>query len=162
MSEIGTFVAILTAISCWGVALISVGNLSRIAWTAGLIFYLLHIVFAYDAFYGWSHRIAIEKTAAETVKVTGLETGIGLWVNYAFALILALDVMKQWYDGKRHFFPAIDWLVIFMIINGAILFADGFIRAYGVVLIVSVTALRWRRRQLRARGSFSESFSPKS
>lgn len=148
MSEAGTYLSIFFAITCWGAALVSAPPLARIAWTAGFGLYLAHIVFAFDAFYGWSHHVAMEVTAKETAAVIGLETGIGLWVNYAFGLILALDVLQQWRTGTRRFAVAIDWIVIFMIVNGAIIFADGITRLYGAVLIVAVIALRWRRRRL--------------
>jgi hypothetical protein len=151
MSEAGTYLTIFFAITCWSVALVSAAGTARIAWTAGLGLYLAHILFAFDAFYDWSHHLAIEVTAKETAAVIGLETGSGLWVNYAFGLILALDVLRQWRSGTRRYAVAIDWLVIFMIVNGAIIFADGITRLYGAVLFIAVIALRWRRRGLTAR-----------
>lgn len=151
MSEAGTYLTIFFAITCWGAALVSAAGTARIAWTAGLGFYLAHIVFAFDTFYDWSHHVAIEVTAKETAAVIGLETGFGLWVNYAFGIILALDAWQQWRNQTRRFAPAIDWLVLFMIVNGAIIFADGLTRLYGAVLILAVIALRWRRRRLTDR-----------
>jgi len=148
MSESGTYLTIVFAITCWSVALVTDPAIARIAWSAGLILYLAHIVFAFDAFYEWSHHVAIEITAEETAALTGWETGFGLWVNYAFGLILALDVWRQWRNGTRRLALAIDWIVIFMIVNGAIIFADGITRLYGAVLILAVIALRWRRRCL--------------
>lgn len=151
MSEAGTYLSIFFAIICWSAALVSAPPLARIAWTAGLGLYLTHIVFAFDAFYDWSHDVAIEVTAKETAAVIGLETGFGLWVNYAFGLILALDVWQQWRAGTRRYALAIDWLVIFMMVNGAIIFADGITRLYGAGLVLAVIALRWRRRGLTVR-----------
>lgn len=151
MSEAGTYLTIFFAITCWSVALVSAPGTARIGWTAGLGLYLVHILFAFDAFYDWSHHVAMEVTAKETAAVIGLETGFGLWVNYVFGLILALDVLRQWRAGTRRYALAIDWLVIFMIVNGAIIFADGITRLYGVVLVIAVIALRWRRRGLTVR-----------
>lgn len=148
MSEAGTYLTIFFAITCWSVALVSAAGTARIAWTAGLGLYLAHILFAFDAFYDWSHHVAMEATAKETAAVIGLETGFGLWVNYAFGLILALDMWQQWRSGTRRFAVAIDWIVIFMIVNGAIIFADGITRLYGVVLVVAAIAMRWRKRRL--------------
>jgi len=148
MSEAGTYLTIFFAIICWGVALVTVAGTARFAWTAGLLLYLTHIVFAFDAFYDWSHHVAMEITANETAAVIGLETGFGLWVNYAFGLILALDVLRQWRSGTRRYALAIDWLVIFMIVNGAIIYADGITRLYGAGLVVAAIAMRWRRRCL--------------
>ena len=151
MSEAGTYLSIFFAIICWSVALVSVAGTARFAWTAGLLLYLTHIVFAFDAFYDCSHDVAIEVTAKETAAVIGLETGFGLWVNYAFGLILALDVWQQWRAGTRRYALAIDWLVIFMIVNGTIIFADGITRLYGAGPVLAVIALRWRRRGLTVR-----------
>ena len=150
MSETATSVSIFLAMSCWSVALVSAGRSAPIAWTAGLIFYLLHVFFAFDAFYEWSHHLAMETTARETAEVVGLESGLGLWVNYAFGVILALDAAQQWLGRKRHFSRTIDWLVIFMIVNGAVVFAEGLTRLYGVIVIVTVIVLRWRRWRKRS------------
>jgi len=147
MSEYGTYLSIFLAITCWSVALVSLRRPARIAWTAGLIFYLVHIVFAFDAFYQWSHRVAMEVTARETAAVAGLATGMGLWVNYVFGLILALDVFQQWRNDRRRFALAIDWLVLFMILNGAVIFAEGITRLYGIVLFVIVIVMRWSKHR---------------
>ncbi len=147
MSEYGTYLSIFLAVTCWSVALVNAGRSARIAWTAGLIFYLIHVVFAFDAFYDWSHRLAVEITARETAEVFGLESGIGLWVNYAFGVILALDVTQQWLGRKRRFSRTIDWLVLFMIVNGAVIFADGITRLYGIVLFMTVIVMRWRKHR---------------
>ncbi len=147
MSEYGSYLSIFLAITCWSVALVSTRRPARIAWTAGLIFYLVHIVFAFDAFYDWSHRLAVEITARETAEVFGLESGIGLWVNYAFGVILAWDVTHQWLGRKRRFSWAIDWLVLFMILNGAVIFAEGITRLYGIVLFVIVIVMRWSKHR---------------
>lgn len=125
-------------------------RLSRWFWTAGLLLYVIHIFFAYSEFYQWSHRVAWESTARDTLEMTGMDSGFGLLVNYAFALVLAIDVFRQWKEGGRKGAPWIDGLVIFMIANGAIVFASGPVRWLGTALLASILcALLWRRLRVR-------------
>ena len=120
------------------------GRLFRGFWTTGLSFYLIHICFAYSEFYQWSHRVAWDSTARDTLEMTGVDSGFGLLVNYALVLVLAIDVFLQWKVGDRRGARWIDGLVIFMIVNGAIIFGSGSVRWFGAALIASIlTALVW-------------------
>lgn len=126
-------------------------RLSRGFWTAGLSLYVVHIFLAYSEFYQWRHRVAWESTARDTLEMTGMDSGFGLLVNYAFALVLSADLLRQWKEGERKGARWIDGLVIFMIVNGAIIFASGSVRWFGVALIVSILcALVWRRFRVRS------------
>lgn len=160
--ESATTASILVAMSGWTLALVSAGSTARLAWTSALFSYLLHVLFAFSSHYGWSHATALVETARQTAEFTGFESGIGLWVNYAFGAVLAFDVLQQWLGGRRRFASAIDGLVVFMIVNGAIVFADGAVRVYGVVLVAIVLGFRLSGKRIRARGSSAGSSSRKS
>ena len=54
---------------------------ARLAWTAGLIAFLLHVGCAFHFYHGWSHRAAYEATARQTADTVGLAWGGGLYVN---------------------------------------------------------------------------------
>jgi hypothetical protein len=123
---------------------------SRGLWTVGLLIYAFHICFAYSEFHQWSHFVAWESTARDTLEMTGMDSGVGLLVNYAFALVLAIDVFRQWQKGRRKGAGWIDGLVIFMIVNGAIIFGSGPVRWFGAGLIaVILWVLVCRRLSVR-------------
>jgi len=144
-----TRATIWLAMTAWAAAILLARQprRARAAWTGALVAYLLHIVLAYAAFYEWSHRIAWEQTALDTARVTGWHSGIGLVVNYAFAAALAVDLARQW---RGH--PASPWivgLVVFMILNGAVVFGEGPVRWYGIALLYALAG-EWHRRHFRA------------
>lgn len=162
MGETAVTASILVALSGWGVALVTEGKTARLAWTLGLAAYVVHVVAAFGTFYGWSHGTALAETTRQTAEVTGIRTAAGLWVNHAFTAVLAFDVYQQWTGKTRRFATAIDWLVIFMIVNGAVVFADGAVRGFGIALTLAILALRFGRRRIKAPGNSAGSSSPRS
>jgi len=148
-----TQVTIWGAMLVWAVAILSGG---RWAWSAGLGLYVLHILSAYQSHYQWSHEVAIDETARQTAEVTGWESGAGLWFNYLFVAILAVDLVMQWKGGVRRFPKTIDGLVFLMILNGAIVFGNGPVRYFGALLCTAIL-VGWI---LRARGNSSPAPSP--
>ena len=69
-------------------------------WSLGLAAFLAHLVCAFHFEHGWSHAKALAATAAQTAEVTGIETGFGLYLNYAFALAWLADT-AWWHLAKR-------------------------------------------------------------
>ena len=55
-----------------------------VAWPWNL---LAHFVCAFHFEHEWSHSQALAATARQTAKVTGTNTGVGLYFNYAFTLV---------------------------------------------------------------------------
>jgi hypothetical protein len=125
---------------------------ARLAWTAGAVFIILHAAAAFQIRHGWSHRHALESTAAQTEAVTGLHWGGGLYVNYAFLALWAADAWWWWQHpatylagsgGVTHARAAV---FLFMFVNGAVVFANGPMRWFGAVC-VGVVAVAWCFRQ---------------
>lgn len=111
-------------------------------WLAGLIFYAIHIVLAYGAFYDWSHAVAWEKTALDTAAATGVKTGIGLLLNFLFGAWLAWDLYGRC-RGRTGWTPRVtEGFVFFFLINGAIVFGNGPVVAFGAVLCLMIV-LKW-------------------
>lgn len=141
-----TLAAIWFAMAAWTLAMLARGRPARWLWTAGLVGYAVHVIGAYAAFHGWSHAEAWRQTADDTAEVVGVRTGVGLLVNYAFGLVLAIDVITQWRRGRRWRPRWVDGLVVFLIVNGAIIFGEGAVRVYGVLLLLALAAgWAWRR-----------------
>jgi hypothetical protein len=126
----------------------------RWAWTLGVLAMLAHTAAAFHLRHDWSHVIAHAETARQTRAVTGLDWGGGLYVNYAFLLVWTADVLWWWLSpaafGRRP--RAIDIVVrgflLFMFVNGAIVFVPGPMRVLGG-LAVSVVLVAWYRRRRR-------------
>ncbi|MAS93321.1 MAG: hypothetical protein CMO55_09000 [Verrucomicrobiales bacterium] len=150
--ELITRASIWLAMLCWTAAIISRGKPSaKWYWAAGFDIYCLHILFAYGVFYEWSNETAWDQTAQQTAEVTGLETGVGLIVNFTFAAILLFDVIQQW-RGRKTFRNLVDAFVIFMIVNGAIVFGHGPVRVYGAALILALVLVA-RKHLARSRST---------
>jgi hypothetical protein len=119
---------------------------------AGLALLLAHIALAYAVRHGWSHDAAVRATAGQTAAVYGLDWGGGLYVNYLFALVWALDAW-QWSSAPVAAAarpPAAQWALRafygIIIANGAIVFAPGPRRLLGVAIVL---ALIWTWRPPR-------------
>lgn len=148
MIELAVFGTIAGSLAAWAAAEVLH---SRVLWTAAAGLALAHSAAAFAVFYGWSHDRAMAATAQQTVAVTGLDWGGGLFFNYAFLLVWMADVMWWWigersYDGRPR---TIDFLIrgflFFMFVNGAIVFADGVIRVIGIVA-VAIVSVSWLMR----------------
>ncbi len=122
---------------------------ARVTWSLGCLFFLVHVVCAFEIHYQWSHQIAESQTAAKTEKLTGIETNVGIYVNYLFTLVWLVDTGFWWLVGSNRYSNrprtitiAIHVLFIFMIFNGAIVFASGPARWIGV-LVLAAALISW-------------------
>jgi hypothetical protein len=146
MDECLTRGVIWLAMGAWTVGMVTSGRaVARVWWLLGMVAYVAHILLAYGFFYEWSHRVAWEETARETSEAVGLDSGLGLVVNFAFAAILGLDLLLQWSRGVRLPGRWLDGVVVFLIINGAIVFGEGAVRWYGAALVLVIGAFEWKR-----------------
>ena len=107
------------------------GELARRAWTAGAVFFVGHVIAAFEVVHHWSHLAALTETARQTLAMTGFNSGFGLWLNYLFAAIWVADVAIMWLAPRRYASRprSLVWLLhgflLFMVINGTIVFAHG-------------------------------------
>ena len=123
---------------------------ARAIYTVGLVAFLIHVAAAFHFFYRWSHAVALAETAKETAAVTGVASGTGLYLNYAFTLLWALDVAWWWLAGSEAFRRRSAWIggslhgfFLFMAFNATVVFEQGAIRWVGMVATVALTALAW-------------------
>ena len=119
--------------------------------TLGCVAFLAHVACAFQFYHGWSHSVAYADTARQTKELTGWNSGAGLYINYLFALVWMGDVIWSWasYDARP---PWITWSVRgffwFMIFNGAVVFARGPIRGFGLLLCLALVGCWWPKRKL--------------
>ena len=151
------FVTIAGAIVCWAVAewwRARVPRWSRLWWTAGALFMLIHSIAAFGLFYQWRHDVALVATARQTAAMTGIASGAGLYVNYALLAVWLLDAGWWWTApaSYRSRARAIEWgihgFLFFMFVNGAVVFADGWMRLLGIAA-VAVAGVAWWIRPYR-------------
>jgi len=117
---------------------------------AGLALCVIHTVIAMTSVHGWSHTAAIEATARNTQAVYGLRWGGGLFVNYLFVAVWAVDA---WWSRPGADRPAdnrvVRWsLRIFfaiVIFNATVVFARWPMRIVGVCLMIALV-VSWGRR----------------
>ena len=127
-----------------------------VLWTAAAALCITHSALAFHVRHGWSHDAAVRQTAAQTAAVTGLDWGGGVFVNYAFLAIWAADVAWIWAAPASYLRrpSAVNGLVsaffLFIIVNGAVVFAGGPARVVGIAATATVVWAWWTRWQ-RAR-----------
>lgn len=153
MSELAVFGSIAGATVAWALAEVVRGvvpRAGRLFWTVGAFLAVIHSAAAFGVFHAWSHEAALVATAQQTAAVTGLDWGGGLYINYAFLVIWTADALWWWtspdtYETR----PAavsmfVRGFLFFMFVNGAVIFADGWMRVLGIAAIVAVSAAWYR------------------
>lgn len=107
-----------------------------------VVAYLLHAAVALLWVHGGSHAAAWEHTAAQTEKWIGWRTGSGLYVNYAFTLLvcLAVAIDSRW---LRSVARAAAW---FMGLQGGVVFAPSPFRwaSLSLMIVGPLLGLSWR------------------
>ena len=145
MSQVAVFGAIAVATIAWAAAICV---RSRAAWTVGALAASLHVAAAFHYFHDWSHQSAVETTARQTGELTGVFRGEGVVFNYAFLMVWLSDVVWWWlrpisYESRSvGVSRAVHGFLFFMFVNGAIVFADGWMRMIGIAAVGAVS-LAW-------------------
>lgn len=137
---------------------------ARAAWTAGLLFYLLHVAAAFSFHHHWSHAAAYRETARQTAELFGFDWGGGIFFNYVFTAIWMADAAWLWlrpesyYRRARAVSAAMHGFLAFMVINGAIVFATAPMRWASLAACLLLIALQGKASQ-RGAGSNTNSHS---
>ena len=71
---------------------------ARILWTCGCVLALAHMAAAFHWKHHWSDSAAYEHVLVRTRETTGFESGLGVYVNYAFAFLWLTDTAIWWWD----------------------------------------------------------------
>ena len=125
-------------------------RMTRLLWSGGLLFYLAHVAAAFHFVHGWSHGRASVETARQTRELFGVDSGLGLWVNYAFTIVWIADVLWWWLDEDgdlnrpRWIRVATHAFLAFIFFNGAIVFGHGLSRWLGLTATAALLVL-WLR-----------------
>ena len=162
---------ILTAVTIW-IAILAYGSgsaifalsanrtkwhsLARSVWTVACLALLAHIASAFHFFHQWSHDAAYRETERQTNEVFGLNSGIGIYFNYALLILWIMDVCWWWGKGleayrRRPWVLVAAWhtFLIFMFFNATVVFGSGFVRWLGLCVCLALLVVwlnAWRRK----------------
>jgi hypothetical protein len=119
------------------------------AFAAGAALCTIHVALAMRIVHGWDHAAAIAATARQTRAVYGLDWGGGLYANYAFVAVWALDA-GLWRLRPSRGARDPGWLAwtarifyLVMILNAAVIFTSGPRRIAGALMVASLVWI-WR------------------
>jgi hypothetical protein len=125
----------------------NLGRAARGCWIAAYLLYVCHVALAFHYYHHWSHAHAVAHTEA----VSGW--GEGIFVSHAFTLLWGLDVLtwlfwpvryaqrSPWIDRCLHAF------MLFIIFNGAVVFATGAVRWLSLGMFVGLAVWWWMTRR---------------
>ncbi len=127
----------------------------KILWTAGFLLSVAHVAAAFHFAHHWSHSEAYLATAAETRQKLGFAYGAGVYFNYLFLIVWALDVYWIWRSPEMTSKPK-QWLIfvgrcflIFIAFNGVVVFKSGWLRILGALATAALLGVAWRVRMRR-------------
>jgi hypothetical protein len=149
---LASIVAYAAAEYLWFLHRVRAFALRRALWTTAFVLCAVHVARAFDVVHHWSHAAAEQHTADVTARVTGVDSGLGLYVNYAFVALWAADVAWSWLAPSRYLRrgavagAAVSATFLFMVFNGAVVFASGPARVAGILATATVLWAWWRGR----------------
>ena len=123
---------------------------ARLVWTAGAALLAVHTAIAFHSRHAWSHDAAYASTSMQSEALTGVAAGWGLYLNYGLMLLWLADAAWWWaapaaYARRsRAADRALFAFFLFMMVNGAVVFAMSRMRWLGVACVVAALAARLR------------------
>jgi hypothetical protein len=146
--ELAVFGTIAAGVAAWAVA---EARGSRTWWTLAALLTLIHSIVAFFVFYDGSHARAQAETMKQTAALTGVNFSGGIYVNYGF-LATWLGDAAWWTVSPISYHSRPAWLshlihgfIFFIIVNGAVIFADGWAQVLGVTAVGVAIIGMWRR-----------------
>lgn len=125
-------------------------------WLVGALLALGHSLGSLITFHHGNQAEALESTAQQTQALLGFRFGAGLYVNYVFVVVWLLDatlrlgVRNKYERFPNAYFYCVHGFLIFIAINGAIVFKAGLVRVIGILSVLLLSVMAWRRRYRNA------------
>jgi hypothetical protein len=156
--ELLTRLTIQLALAAYFVALAlpKQSTFAKWLWTVGCMLTWLHIAAAMIYVHHGSHVQAVEQTARRTEALFGWRFGGGVYFNYVFAVLWTADAFWWWLapQSYEHRPRWVAWTIhgylLFIVINGAIVFASGPTRWLSLAALAIVAGILIRRYLSRA------------
>jgi hypothetical protein len=124
-----------------------------VPWLVGAILSMCHSIGALATFHNSSQAEALESTAQQTEALLGIRVGAGLYVNYVFVVVwltdaaLRLVIPNKYLQFPKSYFYTVYGFLIFIAINGAIVFKEGIIRGIGILCLAILGWLFLKHRR---------------
>ncbi len=162
MTDVLLYTTIWLAVVAWAATevLRRVGRArpaARLVWTAGAALLAVHTAIAFHSRHAWSHDAAYASTSIQSEALTGVAAGWGLYLNYGFILLWLADAVWWWaapaaYERRsRAADRALFAFFLFMMVNGAVVFAMSRMRWLSVLCVAAALAARvWPAGRLAA------------
>ena len=119
---------------------------ARWLWTIGCVVFLIHIAAAFHLVHGWSHAAAHEHVLNRTRDSTGLVSGMGLYVNYGFALLWVADTILWWRNlnwvERPIPFRIVQGIFAFLMLQSTAVFGPSLWTPVVAVVLILLIALR--------------------
>lgn len=128
---------------------------NRLIWSIGCAIFLAHVAAAFHFYHDWSHAAALEHVRTQTLKLTGYDSGFGLYLNELMALWWTVDAVcwarnLRWPENRGAYW-SLHGFFAFMMFNATVVFGP---RGWTWVLVgwaVGLGIMRWVRRGARNR-----------
>jgi hypothetical protein len=125
---------------------------ARVLNSLGCAAFLAHVACAFHFYHHWSHAAAYADTARQTADYFGWRWGGGLYFNYAFLLLWVGQAIISWtkpdYSARGWPVWVVRGFVLLMVVNGAVIFARGPVKWFGLFLCLALL-LCWYLRATR-------------
>jgi hypothetical protein len=156
--EVLTRLTIQAALAAYflALALPKPNALAKRLWALGALLSWLHIAAAMIYVHHGSHAEAVEETARRTEALFGWRFGGGVYFNYVFAALWTADALWWWLApaAYQHRPRWVAWTIhgylLFIVINGAIVFASGptrWLSLAALVIVGGILLLQKRAKQ---------------
>ena len=128
----------------------------RLAWRlewAAYIALCFHTAAAFHFHHDWSHARAVAATARQTEEILGLGFGGGIFFNYAVLILWPLALAlpgAPLTNGRRccsRFVTIVNVYVAFLFFQGVVVFGQGMVRIWGLLVTFAVVLLLPTRRR---------------
>ena len=126
-------------------------NQDRWWWSLSGLLFGLHFLAAFHFHHQWSHQHAFTHTAQRTGQMLGWEFGYGLYFNYCFLLLWMVELI-WWWGFVDSYFRRATWItlsihgyLLFVIVNGAVVFVAGPTRWISLLVLLLVGILSGSR-----------------
>ena len=130
------------------------GTSQRVAgwlWTAGCVIFLLHVTAAFHFQHGWNYVTAFGHVRRRTLHDTGWDSGIGLYINYAFGVLWLVDVSLWWrrldWSERRLPYWIVQSLFVFLISQATAIFGPPYWMSVYAAVVLLLIALRLTSRR---------------
>lgn len=123
---------------------------ARLGWTLAWLAFVIHVAAAFQCFHHWSHEHAFRHAEQQS------GFGPGIFVGYFFTLAWTLDVAWWWLwpagQAARPRWLSWSWqaFMLFILFNGAVVFAEGASRIFGigVFLVLGILSCKVARKRI--------------